>query len=213
MIRVKVCGMHEPLNVKEIAEAKPHFIGFIFYSGSKRYVGDYPDPELFRNVPAGIKKTGVFYNENIESILDKSASTGLDAIQLHGTESPESCYKLKSSGLIVIKTFHIGPDFSFGSLKPYIGGCDFFLFDTKSEIPGGSGKKFDWERLAGYSEDKPFFLSGGIEPGDSSVIKLLRNKGLYAVDINSRFEISTGVKDVLKVKEFIKEIKEDSYEL
>ncbi len=205
--------MHEPLNVKEIAEAKPHYMGFIFYAGSKRYVGDYPDPELFLNVASGIKKTGVFFNENIENILDKSAITGLEVIQLHGSESPGSCSKLKASGLIVIKTFHISPDFNFGSLEPYNRGCDFFLFDTRSELAGGSGKKFNWDILAAYQADKPFFLSGGIDPGDSSAIKSLTNKGLYGVDINSRFEVSPGVKDAVKVKAFIKEIKEDSYEL
>src|SRR5450759_4350422 len=102
MIRVKVCGMHDPLNIKEIAEVKPDFMGFIFYPGSPRYVGDEPETELFRNVASHIKKTGVFLNENNHKILDISIRTGLDIIQLHGNESPASCFQLKSSGLTII---------------------------------------------------------------------------------------------------------------
>jgi phosphoribosylanthranilate isomerase len=211
MIRIKVCGMREPGNIKEIAEAKPDYMGFIFYPGSKRYAGDHP--ETFRNIHADIKKTGVFVDEEEQKILEISSLAGLDAVQLHGAESPSYCKEIRSSGLTVIKTFQIGPDFRFEALKPYESSCDFFLFDTKSELRGGSGEKFNWELLSNYTVDKPFFLSGGIGIEDSKIIKSLKNHGLYAVDINSRFEISPGIKDTEKIKTFIKEIKEDSYGL
>ncbi len=213
MIRVKVCGMTDPLNVRQISEVKPDFLGFIFYPGSKRYVGENPDPGLFRNIPSGIGKTGVFADESNRRIREMASMAGLAVVQLHGKESVESCSELKASGLIVIKVFKISQDFSFSILMQYTTGCDYFLFDTKSDIAGGSGKKFDWQRLEDYKINKPFFLSGGIDPSDSMIIRSLRNKGLYAVDINSRFEISPGVKDVEKVKAFIKEIKGESYEI
>ena len=207
MIRVKVCGMNNPGNVKEIAQLNPDILGFIFYPGSPRYVGNDPDLVLFNSIPPGIKKTGVFYNEDNHKILDLSIRTGLDMIQLHGNESSEACLQLKSSGLPVIKAFNIDRDFDFESLNQYMPGCDYFLFDTKSEKPGGSGKKFAWEKLEEYSLDKPFFISGGISPDDAAEIKSIINRGLFAVDINSRFETSPGIKDAVRVKTFINELK------
>jgi phosphoribosylanthranilate isomerase len=207
MIRVKVCGMRDPGNVKEIADAKPDFVGFIFYRRSLRYVGDETEKSLFTNVPNGIIRTGVFLNEENKTIANISNRTGLEAIQLHGNESPAACLELKSLGLTVVKTFQIGEDFNFENLEKYRSGCDYFLFDTKSPLHGGSGKKFDWGRLGEYSVEKPFFLSGGIGPEDVDAVKSVVNHGLYAVDINSRFEITPGIKDADKVRKFINDIK------
>ena len=208
MKRVKVCGMCDPLNVKEIAEAKPDYIGFIFFRGSPRYVGEEPEMALFNNVSPGIKKTGVFLNEENNKILDLSMATGLDIIQLHGNESPETCLRLKTSGLLIIKAFNIGMEFGFENLIPYMPVCDYFLFDTKSEKPGGSGRKFNWEKLKEYTLDKPFFLSGGIGPEDAGVINAIENKGFFGVDVNSRFENTPGIKDITLVKTFIKSLKD-----
>ena len=209
MIRVKVCGMVNPLNLKEVAAVEPAFIGFIFYHGSSRYVGEEADPGLVKNFPQGIKMVGIFLNENISEIVKISQRAGLHLIQLHGNESPPYCSRLKSSGLSVIKVFNIGNEFNFESLIRYLPVCDYFLFDTKSEKPGGSGRKFNWEKLNEYSLDKPFFLSGGIGPEDTGLIKSIRNHSLYAVDINSRFETVPGIKDAELVRKFIEEIKID----
>ena len=118
MIRVKVCGMNNPDNIKEIAELKPDIMGFVFYPGSPRYVGNEPEMILFKSVPPGIKKTGVFYNEDNHKILELSIHTGLDMIQLHGDESSIACLQLKSSGLSVVKAFNIDGDFDFEYLGP-----------------------------------------------------------------------------------------------
>jgi phosphoribosylanthranilate isomerase len=206
MIRVKVCGMRHPWNVTEIAESKPDFMGFIFFRGSERYVGD---DVSFSVVPPGIKRVGVFVNEEIKKIVELSAGAGFDMVQLHGNESPDACRELRSAGLTVIKAFNVGKEFNFDLPEKYLSVCDYFLFDAKSGIPGGSGMKFDWGRLEGYSLDKPFFLSGGIGPGDEDVIKSMENRALFAVDINSGFEISPGIKDAGKISKFIKTIKSD----
>lgn len=199
--------MSVPLNVKEITETKPDFMGFIFYPGSQRYVGDEPDMALFLNVPPGIPKAGVFVNEDPDKINNLALRTGCEMIQLHGNESPDYCTYLKSSGLSIIKAFNITEYFDFELLKPYIPACDYFLFDTKTGNFGGSGVKFNWAKLAGYNLDKPFFLSGGIGPEDAGLIKTLENRGFFAVDVNSRFESAPGVKNVILVKTFIDEIK------
>lgn len=210
MIRVKVCGMTNSANIKLVARADPDFLGFIFYPGSCRYVGEDMETGLFQNVPESIKKTGVFYNDNNRKILDLSVKRDLGMIQLHGEESPETCSQLRSSGLILIKAFNIGEHFNFETLVDYMLVCDYFLFDAKTATPGGSGKKFNWGKLEEYSLDKPFFLSGGIGPDDVDLIRSLENKGLYAVDINSRFETSPGIKDPVLVKNFIEKIKTDT---
>jgi phosphoribosylanthranilate isomerase len=213
MIKVKVCGMLEPLNIKDIAGAGPDYMGFIFYSGSKRYTGDIPDPGIFRSVPSHIIKTGVFVDEDKEKILKIASMASLGAVQLHGSESVGFCEYIKASGLVVIKAFRVGPEFEFDYVNLFEDVCDYFLFDTKSEVQGGSGKKFNWELLERYNSHKPFFLSGGIGPEDISTILSMKKKGLYAVDINSLFETAPGIKDVVKVKAFIKEIKEYTYEV
>jgi len=207
MIRIKICGMNDPVNVTEISALNPDYLGFIFHKGSSRFVGAEPDMKLFHNVLPGIKKVGVFLNERSQRILEISMGTGIDVIQLHGNEIPDYCDRIKSCGLTVIKVFNINNEFSFDSLIPYLSKCDYFLFDTKSRKHGGSGRKFDWKKLEGYYFDKPFFLSGGIGPEDPELLNLIINKGLFAIDINSRFEISPGVKDIRLVKTFINSIK------
>jgi phosphoribosylanthranilate isomerase len=207
MLKIKICGMNDQVNVSGITDLNPDYLGFIFHKDSPRFVGTEPDMRLFRNVPPGIKKVGVFLNERSQKIFEISISAGIDVIQLHGDELPDYCDRLKSCGLTVIKVFNMSNEFSFNSLIPYLSKCDYFLFDTKSRRHGGSGRKFDWKKLEGYYFDKPFFLSGGIGPEDVEPLNSICNKGLYAVDLNSRFELSAGIKDIGLVKKFINSIK------
>lgn len=207
MLKVKVCGMTDPLNTAEMVRAKPDLTGFIFYPGSKRFVGMKPEGSLFDAVPSGILKTGVFVGERLSVIIDTVNRYGLDAVQLHGKEPPGFCAYLKGKGLKIIKAFGISNNYNFKEPEYYSDVCDFFLFDTKTGNHGGSGTKFDWSRINEYHVNKPFFLSGGIEPRDASIIKKINHACLFGVDINSCFETSPGIKDIKKVKEFIEEIK------
>ena len=207
MLKIKVCGLTDPANTKEIAAISPDFIGYIFYPGSKRFVGNKPADSLFRNISADILKTGVFVNEYPSIIIKTMKNYGLHLVQLHGNEPPEHCNSLKEEGLKVIKAFGISNTFNFKTLEQYLEVCDYFLFDAKTEFKGGSGLKFDWNILNDYNLSKPFFLGGGIRPEDSLHIRKLNHEKLFAVDINSCFEISPGIKDLKKVKDFINEIK------
>ena len=207
MLKIKVCGMIDPVNSREIAKTAPDFIGFIFYPGSKRYVGNTPDGSLFRNIPPRILKTGVFVNEEPSLIFEITRRYGLDLVQLHGSESAEYCNSLHESGLTIIKAFEISDSFDFVTLNKYSEACEYFLFDTKTGSSGGSGSKFDWAKINEYRLGKPFFLSGGIGPEDASLVKRINHKSLFAVDINSRFEIRPGIKDRDKIETFINEIK------
>jgi phosphoribosylanthranilate isomerase len=207
MIKIKVCGMVDPVNSGEIAKTAPDFIGFLFYPGSKRYVGNAPDESLFRNIPSGIMKTGVFVNEEPALIIEITRRYGLDLVQLHGNESAEYCNSLRKAGLTIIKAFEISDSFDFMTLNKYSEACEFFLFDAKTGSSGGSGSKFDWTKIDEFHLKKPFFLSGGIGPEDASLVKQITHKSLFAVDINSRFEIRPGIKDRDMIEAFINEIK------
>ena len=207
MLKIKVCGMTDPGNTKEIAGTNPDFIGFIFYDGSKRYVGDKPPQTLFNNVSYPIMKTGVFVDADPSRIHEIMKTYKLDLLQLHGNETPEYCRSLKENGYRIVRAFEVTGKFNFNILEQCMDVCDYFLFDTKTGAKGGSGLKFNWEILKEYHLEKPFFLSGGISPDDIPLIKEFHHNNLFALDINSCFEIEPGIKDFEKVKNFIKEIK------
>jgi phosphoribosylanthranilate isomerase len=199
--------MRDLLNARKVADLSPDFMGFIFYPGSKRYVGIDADIALFQQVPARIKKVGVFVNEKPEKILELAYQYDLDLVQLHGSESLQDCRTVRSAGYQVIKAFGMDAGFNFTTLTPFLQVCDYFMFETKSEHYGGTGQKFNWEKIRQYRYNVPFFLSGGIGPDDSSAIREIDHPAFFAVDINSRFEIEPGLKNVNQVKAFIKEIK------
>ena len=207
MIRIKVCGLNDPLNTREMAEAGADFLGFIFYNGSRRYVGDHPAADLFRNLPEHTRKVGVFVNEQPEKVIEIANRFSLNAVQLHGQEPAGFCQTIRQGGKQVIKAFGIDEDFDFNCLEPYLEACDYFLFDTHTRHHGGSGMKFPWHKLRDYTMNKPFFLSGGIGPDDVQMIREIFHKAFYAADINSRFEKTPGMKDTQLVRKFIQDIK------
>ncbi len=195
-------------NPREVEALQPDYMGFIFWEKSPRYL-ENGIPSISRK----IKKVGVFVNASVEDILQKVSSYGLQMVQLHGKETPELCAQIKNLGIGVIKVFGVDEDFNFSILQAYEEVCDFYLFDTKGKLPGGNGYVFDWEVLEDYPSTKPFFLSGGIgmENIDEVLTFLYRpeSKYCYALDINSRFEIKPGLKDIEKIKEFKKRVKDE----
>jgi phosphoribosylanthranilate isomerase len=205
-MKIKVCGMKYGPNIHEVSALKPDYMGFIFYRDSKRFVGEELDKNILQKI-ANIDKVGVFVNADIEEIKSKADQFGFKIIQLHGDETPEFCQQVKSLGLKVMKAFQLSEDFDFKILNPYKVSCDYFLFDTKSEGYGGTGKKFDWQILTKYDNEVPVFLSGGIDLEDAERIKKLKGLNICAIDINSRFEIEPGQKDYKKIEKFIQSIK------
>lgn len=208
-MKIKVCGMLQADNIRDLAELKPDFMGFIFYPGSPRYVPEILNAEKILQLPKSIIRTGVFVNSPMPEILNHAKTYDLTALQLHGDESPAFCEELLHLGFVVIKAFRVDESFNFKQLQPYEMSCDYFLFDTKTAAYGGSGKKFDWKILEAYNSDKPVFLSGGIGPEDDTAIKKLKNINIYALDLNSRFELEPGKKDIQKLKRFMDSIRKD----
>ena len=193
----KVCGMREAKNISEVAALQPDYMGFILWDGSKRHC---PNPQ---QVPEGITKVGVFVDATVAEIEDAIEDYKLGAVQLHGNESPGLCRELQRK-VQVIKAFGVGEGFDFDTLLDYLPYCDFFLFDTKGPMPGGNGTAFDWSILENYVFDLPFFISGGIGLAEIEKINELRRTDLpvYAIDINSKFEIAPARKDAEQLKKF-----------
>jgi len=199
--------MRDPENVSGVVAARPNFIGFIFYPKSKRFVGFEPMPEILDIIPDSVKKVGVFVDETPEKVLDIYRNWKLDVVQLHGHETPDYCRQIQSSGITVFKAFSVDESFDFTILEAYSTVCDYFLFDTKGQLPGGTGQKFNWQLLDNYNGDVPFFLSGGIGPDDLEAIRNFELPRWRGIDINSGFEIIPALKDVIKVKNFIAEVR------
>jgi phosphoribosylanthranilate isomerase len=194
-MKIKICGMKYPENILEVSQLLPDYLGFIFYEKSSRFF-DCEIPE----VPKSIKKVGVFVNAGFEEINSKIKKYDLDLIQLHGNETPELCEKLKQDKIEIIKVFSIDDDFDFEVLKEYENFCDYFLFDTKGKLHGGNGITFNWQILEKYKSLKPLFLSGGIGIEEIEKIKIL-NLPIFAIDVNSKFEIEPGLKNVTMCKD------------
>lgn len=202
-MKLKVCGMRDADNLKEIAALGPDYIGFIFYDQSPRFVGDTLDEALVKSLPRSIRKVGVFVNASPDYILRMVKKYDFQYVQLHGTETPEFCRSLRNRGVNIIKAFRIDDSFNFSMLNNFKAQCDFFLFDAKGDQPGGNGVTFDWNILSRYDNEKPFFISGGIGLDNVDQVNLLKGFKLYGVDVNSQVETAPGVKDVAKVKEIL----------
>ncbi len=188
--------MREAANLWAVADLKPDYLGFIFYGKSARYMRDTLSASRVRNLPAGIKRVGVFVNADLANVHTTASAYALDYVQLHGHETPAYCQQARDLGLRLIKAFAVGETFDFATLAAYEPSCDFFLFDTKGALPGGNGTAFDWQILAGYTGATPFFLSGGLGPDNLTTLLGFHHPQLYGFDFNSHLETAPGVKDV-----------------
>jgi len=196
-IKLKVCGLRD--NAQEvIAQIEPDYAGFIFYNKSPRFVN-----ELDVEVSSNTKKVGVFVNEDYDYILEKVTAYQLDVVQLHGDETPELCLRLNEHAEI-IKVFAGNYAINEGELKSYEPFVHYFLFDTRGKKYGGNGVSFDWEKLESLSLEKPIILSGGISFEHLNKIKTL-DINLHAIDVNSKFEIAPGLKNI----ELLKQLKDN----
>lgn len=227
---VKVCGMREAENIRDVINAGADMIGMIFYPQSSRYVkmmpsnaGIIPDKaamtldmcdDASRECKKRVLTVGVFVDDMFQNIVTRVYNYNLDCVQLHGSESRVMIENLRRTivpdirqDLKVIKTISISDKDDFKKCAEYEGVIDLFLFDTACKEHGGSGKQFDWDFLSAYKGDTPFLLSGGISMDDVDAIKSIKHPRMIGVDINSRFETAPAVKDAELVSRFIKAVK------
>jgi phosphoribosylanthranilate isomerase len=206
-MKIKVCGLNNYENITNVIIAGADYVGFIFHKGSPRYFNGALSFDEVRKIKT--KKVGIFVNEDLYSVLDKVAHYDLDLVQLHGSELPEYCSELRKY-VKTIKAFGIDGNFDFDVINEYAASVDYFLFDTFTAMHGGSGKNFDHNLLQKYGSDVPFFLSGGISLESINNIRQLNFKQLIGLDLNSKFEISPGIKEASKIKQFIKRLNENN---
>ena len=203
-MKIKICGMKLTSNIIEVSKINPDYMGFIFWEKSKRFFnGTIP------SISENIKKTGVFVNSPISFILNKIKKHDLNAVQLHGDESIDFCKKIKLlTDIEIIKVFKVNDNFNFNKILSFDKVCDYYLFDTKGKLPGGNGFRFDWEILKKYPYKKKFFLSGGIGLLDINNLKkiLKLNLPIHAIDVNSKFELRNGIKNVNDLSNFKKQL-------
>lgn len=202
--KIKVCGMKDPGNVTELVQLNPDYIGFILYEKSPRYITLKTAENLVKNIPDSVQRVGVLVNMPIEEALTIARTGVFDILQLHGDESPDYCRQL-SENVNIIKAFGVSdrlPEF----IETYQPFCKMFLFDAAGSVFGGTGKKFDHSILAGYNLDKQYLLSGGISENDASELRNYPDR-MAGVDLNSRFEVCSGIKNIIKLKEFIEKIR------
>lgn len=216
-LKIKVCGMREATNIAEVSALPIHFLGFIFYDKSPRYVMDAI--ETLRSCPDDLTRVGVFVNADIDYVLDKIIEYELNAVQLHGSETPLYVHDLAvfmwkkhkiqpNVEVEIIKVFSVDEHFDFDKTKDYKGLVNYFLFDTKTPQYGGAGMKFDWSILKKYEEETPFLLAGGITEHDVEAVLKIKAEmpQLYGLDLNSKFEIEPALKDVEKLRGFIEKV-------
>lgn len=195
-LMIKVCGMRDEDNIQALVQLPINYIGFIFYSKSSRFV----ELPTVVDIPKYIKKTGVFVNENLTSILQIASAYQLNAIQLHGGESPQLCQSLKDEGFEIIKAFGLDDNFDWKTVLPYQNHVDYFLFDTKSTSHGGTGQTFNWQKLKENPTEMNYFLSGGLSIENLEQARSFEDYRLKGLDLNSKFEIEPGLKDIEKLK-------------
>ena len=206
-MKIKICGMKFPKNIHEIGALQPDFMGFIFYPKSKRFVEENFSLKSIEKLPKTIKKVGVFVNENVATIIAIQKQFSFDAIQLHGNESVAECKVLQENNIKIIKVFLVDNYFDFREVSAFEPVCDYFLFDTKSDKYGGSGKIFDWKILKKYTLQKPFFLSGGLGLHNIKKISEIDHPQLVGLDFNSQLEDENYKKITEEVGELIQKIR------
>lgn len=211
-MRIKVCGMTDLQQMHQLGTLGVEFAGMIFYPRSPRFILRHLNGEQVKRARLKVYKVGVFVNAAYDEIINHVENFGLDMVQLHGDETPRFCEKV-SNYIQTIKAFRIGEDENIAwKIKDYRDSCDMYLFDTMGAGYGGTGKKFNWDMLRGQQFEKPFFLSGGISPDDVESIRSFCNdpvcNNLFALDVNSKFEVSPGVKNMELVRNFVEAIRQ-----
>lgn len=208
---VKICGVREKENARELAALRPDYLGFIFYAGSKRSAEPDTVEKWISIIPPEIKKVGVFVNAPIGEIVSIARRLALNYVQLHGHEDVGFCGMLREGlpEIQLIKSFRVSKALPSDTLRPFEDMCSYFLFDSPSERYGGSGEPFNWALLADYSLSTPFFLSGGIESSRLASVRELQRAlpQLIGIDASSKVELSPGRKSIPLVQELIKEVR------
>ncbi len=207
--RIKVCGMRDADNIRDVESLGVDLMGFVFYDGSKRNVTDVP-----AYLPSRCRRVGVFVNADIPYIIYRAREFGLNYVQLHGDETAEYITALRhafaDAGLIgvkIIRAVTIGSEDDVRRARMWDGCADMLLFETPSANYGGSGKAFNWTLLSGYNGRTPFLLAGGIGSESLDALRSFSHSKWVGVDLNSKFETAPGLKDTVRLRHFVERLR------
>ena len=201
MTKIKICGLTRTEDIEMVNEFLPDYIGFVF-AKSRRQVSAEQAKELKNKLRPAIKAVGVFVNEKPENIAEIANQGIIDLIQMHGDEDAAYCAQLrKLTQAPIIKAVRVRDEDDLAGIEKF--DCDYYLFDTlSSKQYGGTGKAFDHSILYNKEIKKPFFVAGGLNQNNvAAVIEVIKP---FGVDASGGVE-TDGIKDVNKIKEFIKQ--------
>jgi phosphoribosylanthranilate isomerase len=204
-MKIKTCGMRDAENIRAVERLNIDWMGFIFYPRSPRCVPAGDGVDAIRHCRR--KTVGVFVDAGADEMTATAWRYGLDCVQLHGSESPATCRTMQARGYPVIKAFPVATADDLAPTAAYEAVASLFLFDTKSDRRGGSGRRFDWSILHSYQGRIPFLLSGGLAPGCADELLRFRHPMMAGADLNSGFELAPAVKDVAALAAFVKTVK------
>lgn len=210
-VSVKICGLTDLKSVNTSVKCGADYLGFVFYKNSPRYISIESAVALFNNIPKHVAKVGLFVNPNDDTLERVTNNIKLDYVQLHGNESPDMVYQIRSKHNIpVIKAIGVADQIDVLGAKSYFDCADIILFDAKPSekvsLPGGNAIPFSWDLVADYSENIRWFLAGGLNP--SNVSRAIRTTGALAVDVSSGVEKELGQKDPKLIRAFIRSAKD-----
>ncbi len=202
MTRIKICGITAPEDARDAALLGADAIGLNFYEGSPRAVSPERALRIIESLPPLVTTVGVFVNyTDPEALEDFAASIRLDAVQLHGDESPDYCSVI--SRVKVIKAFRVGENFKVESLRNY--PAEAFLLDAYSNDEfGGTGRVFNWDQVTGANAFGEIILAGGLRP--ENVDRAIDQLHPFAVDVSSGVESEPGKKDYELMREFVEAV-------
>ncbi|MEL7834437.1 phosphoribosylanthranilate isomerase [Fodinibius sp. Rm-B-1B1-1] len=205
--KVKICGITSLEDARFVSGALAHYMGFVFYEDSPRYVTPAKAGAMI-NWLHGPDCVGVFVNQPLDDVNMIARQTGIDFVQLHGDENPDYCSLVEKP---VIKAIHVEEEDTASDLnkriEPFLNHVEYLLFDTKVDGKwGGTGQSFDWSMLDKVAQGVPYFLAGGLNV--DNIRQACRQVHPYAVDISSGLESYPGVKDFDKVDAFMEEMRD-----
>lgn len=207
--KIKICGITEPKALDAAVKAGAHYIGFVFYPPSPRYIHPQQAAHLIRLLPSTVKAVGLFVDPTDEELTFAMGAAPIDVIQLHGHESAARVQEIKNTThMPLIKAFPVREKADIDIAHDYEDSADWLLFDAKpvnADLPGGTGQSFDWSLLEGTTFNQPWMLSGGL--GIENVTSAIQQLTPSAVDVSSGVEASRGVKDPDKITAFIDAVK------
>lgn len=201
MIKIKICGITNKKDALFAADYGVDALGFIF-AESQRKISPFSAKRIIKTLPPFITRVGVFVNENENKVNEIADFCGLDAVQLHGNESPKYCKKIRTK---VIKAFRVKKREDLSDILKY-DVCAILLDTYSRDKFGGTGKTFDWD-IALYVKKFgiPLILSGGLNL--SNIAHAIEQVQPYAVDISSGIEVDPGKKDIKKMKRVFEIVK------